>query len=173
MSMPLQDVLEGKYKVLEKIGEGGIGAVYKVRHRLLEEVRVIKVLRPEAASKEDLRERFLHEARMAIRLKHPNIAQLHDFSIAEDGRAYIVMEFIDGVALDAATGELRWTCDAAGATYGTPVLTQIGGVDGVVPPKGHVVRLADGKEPDLKMGLLSALLRYQVDEFRTARRLKR
>ena len=101
MSLPLQDVLKGKYEILEKIGEGGIGAVYKVRHRLLEEVRVIKVLRPEAASKEDLRERFLHEARMAIKLKHPNIAQLHDFSIAEDGRAYIVMEFIDGVALDA------------------------------------------------------------------------
>ena len=101
MSLPLQDVLKGKYEILEKVGEGGIGAVYKVRHRLLEEVRVIKVLRPEAASKEDLRERFLHEARMAIRLKHPNIAQLHDFSIAEDGRAYIVMEFIDGVALDA------------------------------------------------------------------------
>ncbi len=100
MSLPLQDVLKGKYEILEKIGEGGIGTVYKVRHRLLEEIRVIKVLRPEAASKEDLRERFLHEARMAIRLKHPNIAQLHDFSIAEDGRAYIVMEFIDGVSLD-------------------------------------------------------------------------
>ncbi len=101
MSLPLQDVLEGKYEILEKIGEGGIGAVYKVRHRLLEEVRVIKVLRPQAASKEDLRRRFLHEARMAIRLKHPNIAQLHDFSIAEDDRAYIVMEYIDGVGLDA------------------------------------------------------------------------
>ena len=101
MTLPLQDVLEGKYEILEKIGEGGIGAVYKVRHRLLEEIRVIKVLRPEAASQEDLRKRFLREARMAIRLKHPNVAQLHDFSIAEDGRAYIVMEFIDGVALDA------------------------------------------------------------------------
>ena len=104
MSLPLQDVLKGKYEILEKIGEGGIGAVYKVRHRLLEEIRVIKVLRPEAAAKQDLRERFLHEARMAIRLKHPNIAQLYDFSIAEDGRAYIVMEYIDGVALDALLG---------------------------------------------------------------------
>ncbi len=101
MSIPLRQALEGKYEILEKIGEGGIGAVYKVRHRLLEEVRVIKVLRPHVAAKQDLQERFLHEARMAIRLKHPNIAQLHDFSIADDGTAYIVMEYIDGVALDA------------------------------------------------------------------------
>lgn len=101
MTLPIEDALEGKYEILEKIGEGGIGSVYKVRHRLLDEIRVIKVLRPQVASKEDHQERFLHEARMAIRLKHPNIAQLHDFSISEEGTAFIVMEFIDGVALDA------------------------------------------------------------------------
>lgn len=101
MTLPIEDALEGKYEILEKIGEGGIGSVYKVRHRLLDEVRVIKVLRPQVASKEDHQERFLHEARMAIRLKHPNIAQLHDFSISDEGTAFIVMEFIDGIALDA------------------------------------------------------------------------
>jgi len=101
VTLPIEDALEGKYEILEKIGEGGIGAVYKVRHRLLDEIRVIKVLRPQVASREDHQERFLHEARMAIRLKHPNIAQLHDFSISEEGTAFIVMEFIDGIALDA------------------------------------------------------------------------
>ena len=101
MTLPLGEALEGKYEILEKIGEGGMGSVYKVRHRLLEEVRVIKVLRARAAEMEDLQRRFLREARMAIRLKHPNIAQLHDFSIAADGTAYIVMEFIDGIGLDA------------------------------------------------------------------------
>ncbi len=100
MTLPIEEVLEGKYEILDKIGEGGIGSVYKVRHRLLDEVRVIKVLRPQVAAKEDHQERFLHEARMAIRLKHPNIAQLHDFSISEEGTAFIVMEFIDGIALD-------------------------------------------------------------------------
>jgi serine/threonine-protein kinase len=101
VTLPIEDVLEGKYEIIEKIGEGGIGSVYKVRHRLLDEIRVIKVLRPQVASKEDHQERFLHEARMAIRLKHPNIAQLHDFSISDEGTAFIVMEFIDGIALDA------------------------------------------------------------------------
>lgn len=101
MALAIQDALEGKYEILEKIGEGGIGSVYKVKHRLLEEIRVIKVLRPQAAAKEDLQERFVHEARMAIRLKQPNIAQLHDFAVTTDGTAYIVMEFIDGVGLDA------------------------------------------------------------------------
>ncbi len=101
MVLPLQHLLEGKYEILEKIGEGGIGSIYKVRHRLLDEIRVIKVLQPQAATKEDLQKRFLHEARMAIKLKHPNIAQLYDFAITEEGTAYIVMEFIDGVTLDA------------------------------------------------------------------------
>jgi len=107
MTMPLQDMLGGKYEILEKIGEGGIGSVYKVKHRLLEEIRVIKVLRPQAASKEDLQRRFLREAKMAIRLKHPNIAQIYDFSVTDEGTAYLVMEYIDGVGLDAvlkATG---------------------------------------------------------------------
>ncbi len=107
MTMPLQEMLEGKYEILAKIGEGGIGSVYKVKHRLLEEIRVIKVLRPQAASKEEIQRRFLREAKMAIRLKHPNIAQLYDFAVTDEGTAYIVMEFIDGVGLNAvlkATG---------------------------------------------------------------------
>ncbi|HSL81658.1 MAG TPA: serine/threonine-protein kinase, partial [Thermoanaerobaculia bacterium] len=84
---------------MHKIKEGGMGAIYKVRHRLLEEVRVVKTIRPQFAEDEDLRERFLREAKTAIRLRHPNIAQLYDFSVDADGTAYIVMEYIDGVTL--------------------------------------------------------------------------
>ena len=75
-----------------------MGAIYKVRHRLLDEIRVVKVIRS-ARGRPPARagERFLREARAAIRLRHPNIAALHDFAIAEDGNAYIVMEFIDGL----------------------------------------------------------------------------
>lgn len=89
--------LKGKYEILEKLQEGGMGAVYKVRHRLLDEVRVIKVVRPQFKRDEEVKARFLREARTVIRLRHPNIAQLYDFSIDAEENAFIVMEFIDGV----------------------------------------------------------------------------
>ncbi len=91
--------LEGKYEILSKIREGGMGSVYKVRHRLLDEVRVIKVMRPHLASDEVLRARFLREAKVAIKLHHPNVAQIYDFTIDESDYAYLVMEFIDGFNL--------------------------------------------------------------------------
>lgn len=89
--------IDGKYEILEKLKEGGMGAIYKVRHRLLEEVRVIKVMRPTLRDDEELYARFLREAKMAIQLRHPNIAQLYDFTIDDDGNAFIVMEFIGGL----------------------------------------------------------------------------
>lgn len=92
----LHEHIEGKYEILEKIKEGGMGAIYKVRHRLLDEVRVVKVIRSHMEPTGETGERFLREARVANRLRHPNIASLHDFAIAEDGNAFIVMEFIDG-----------------------------------------------------------------------------
>ena len=92
-------LIEGKYEILGKIAEGGMGAIYKVRHRLLDEVRVVKVMRPQVAVDEDLKRRFLEEARTATRLKHPNIGTIYDFALDEDGTAYLVMEFIEGVNL--------------------------------------------------------------------------
>lgn len=95
----VHEQIDGKYEILHKIREGGMGAIYKVRHRLLDEVRVVKVIRSHADPEGEAGERFLREARAAIRLRHPNIANLHDFAIAEDGQAFIVMEFIDGWSL--------------------------------------------------------------------------
>ena len=98
MATPLAQ-LEGKYEILEKIREGGMGAVYKVRHRLLEEVRVVKVMRPHLAEDEVLQARFLREAKVAVKLRHPNLAQIYDFTVDDSGYAYLVMEFIDGLNL--------------------------------------------------------------------------
>ncbi len=78
-----------------------MGEIYKVRHRLLDEIRVVRVIRPEAASGREASARQLDEARAAIRLRHPNIAELHDFAMDDDGNAYIIMESIDGLPLDA------------------------------------------------------------------------
>ena len=77
-----------------------MGAIYLVRHRLLDELRVVKVLRSQLNTDEDLRQRFLREAKAAIQLRHPNIAQLYDFSVDEEGNASIVLEYIDGLTLE-------------------------------------------------------------------------
>lgn len=91
--------LEGKYEILEKLSEGGMGAVYKVRHRLLDSVRVIKVMRPHIAADDLFRARFVREAKLAIRLRHSNIAQVFDFTMGDDGAFYLVLEYIDGLDL--------------------------------------------------------------------------
>ena len=91
--------IEGKYEVIAKIREGGMGAIYKVRHRLLNELRVIKVMRPEVAESADQRKRFLREAQTATRLKHENVVSFYDFFVDDEGTAYMVMEYIDGINL--------------------------------------------------------------------------
>src|SRR5262245_59689101 len=92
-------LLEGKYEILAKIREGGMGTIYQVRHRLLDEIRVVKVMRASTVADADLKRRFLEEARTAIRLKHPNICSIYDFAADDNGTAYLVMEYIDGITL--------------------------------------------------------------------------
>jgi eukaryotic-like serine/threonine-protein kinase len=96
VALLLNDQIDGKYEILEKIREGGMGAIYKVRHRLLDEIRVVKVIRSQAEAVGEAADRFLHEAKAAIKLRHPNVAVLHDFAVGDDGQAFIVMEYIDG-----------------------------------------------------------------------------
>jgi serine/threonine-protein kinase len=96
---PPGTLLEGKYEILGKIREGGMGSIYRVRHRLLDEIRVVKVLRPQVVEDPEMRRRFLEEAKTAVRLKHPSICDHYDFALDDDGAAYLVMEYIDGVNL--------------------------------------------------------------------------
>jgi len=91
--------IDRKYEVLEKLAEGGMGAIYRARHLLLDEVRVIKTVRPQYRDDSDLRERFLREARVATHLHHSNIARIHDLSVGDDGTGCIVMEFVHGINL--------------------------------------------------------------------------
>ncbi|MCG8463025.1 MAG: protein kinase [Holophagales bacterium] len=88
--------IEEKYDILAKLGEGGMGSVYKARHKLLDELRVIKTIKPQLRSDSDLQNRFLREAQVAAKMSHPNIATLHDFAFTGDGTAYIVMQHVDG-----------------------------------------------------------------------------
>src|SRR5580765_8258851 len=94
------ETLDGKYQILEKIGEGGMGEVYKARHLHLDEIRIIKVTKPDALGEGRDPRRFQEEARMATLVRHPNVAALYDFSRLPDGSYYMVWEFIDGVTLE-------------------------------------------------------------------------
>ena len=80
----IQAKIDPKYEVVRKLREGGMGAIFLVRHRLLDELRVVKVLRSQLTNDEDLKQRFLREARIAIQLRHPNVAQLYDFSVDDE-----------------------------------------------------------------------------------------
>ena len=113
-------LLEGKYEILSKLREGGMGTIYLVRHRLLDQIRVIKVMRPHARADPDLRRRFVDEAKMATRLNHPNLCTIHDFAVDEDATAYLVMEFIEGVNL----AELRTIHGAPGLALSLEVAHQ-------------------------------------------------
>src|SRR5580704_5576031 len=90
----------GNYKIIEKIGEGGMGAVYKGVDLMLEREVAIKALRPELARQPHLVERFRTEAVTLARLNHPNIATLHSFFRQGDDY-YMVMEFVRGETLEA------------------------------------------------------------------------
>ena len=94
-------VLDGKYEILDKIGEGGMGEVYRARHLHLDEIRIIKVTKPDASGANSQPRRFQEEARLATLVRHPNVAGLYDFSRQPDGSFYMVWEFIDGVTLEA------------------------------------------------------------------------
>jgi serine/threonine protein kinase len=94
--------LPDKYEVLDQIGRGGMGTVFKAKHKDLDEIVAIKVLNPELLEKdgEALRKRFLTEAKAASRLHHPNLIMLKDYGVTEDGAAFMVMEFVDGQSLE-------------------------------------------------------------------------
>ena len=85
----------GRYALLERIGKGGMGVVYRARDTQLDRVVALKMIVTELADEEETRERFIREARAAADLNHPNIIKIYDFG-EEAGRAYIVMELLSG-----------------------------------------------------------------------------
>jgi tRNA A-37 threonylcarbamoyl transferase component Bud32 len=91
--------IDSRFEVIAKLGEGGMGTVYKVRHRSLDEIQIVKTMQAHFSSNEALRNRFINEARRGMRLRHPHIAAVHDFAVCADGTGYIVMEYVHGLNL--------------------------------------------------------------------------
>lgn len=92
-------IVRGKYEILEKIGSGGMASVYRARHLAFDEIRAIKVVRQWHAEDDDFIRRLRSEAVIARRLKHPNAVHVDDLDQLEDGRPFIVMEYIEGTDL--------------------------------------------------------------------------
>jgi eukaryotic-like serine/threonine-protein kinase len=84
-----------RYKILDQVGEGGIGAIYRAYDNILQRDVAIKVMRQEYARQAEFKQRFLEEARAVARLDHPSIVKVHDFGQHEN-QLYIVMEYIPG-----------------------------------------------------------------------------
>jgi len=107
----MRDERLGNYRVVSRIGEGGMGTVYRVEHALLGRAAAVKVLQPELSRNQDMVNRFFNEARATAQLQHPGIVDVFDFGYAEDGAAFIVMELLQGESLTsrlAREGRLPW-----------------------------------------------------------------
>ncbi len=101
-------VIDSRYRVIRKIGEGGMGTVYAGEHVEIGKDVAIKILHPAYSTQQDLVERFRREARAASRIGHPHIIDVTDFGETEDGCAYFVMEHLDGIDLaDVLSHERR------------------------------------------------------------------
>ena len=93
--------IDGRYLVIESLGEGGMGTVYRVEHRALQRSFALKVLRRDLAREAELCSRFIQEARTAATINHPNVIQITDFGELPDGSPYFVMEYLTGLPLSA------------------------------------------------------------------------
>jgi hypothetical protein len=97
---PLVDTIIGeRYRILGRIGEGGMGTVFRVEHTLMKKVLALKLLRAEFSNVPDAARRFEREAQSASRLSHPNIIAVTDFGHGAAGELFLVMEFVAGEPL--------------------------------------------------------------------------
>ena len=133
----------GNYQIAGAIGEGGMGAVYLGQHTMLGRRAAIKILLPEYSRDQDMVRRFFNEARAANAIRHPGIVEIHDFGFHSDGRAFIVMEFLEGESLQKRIdrsagpgGQPGWLAPASAVT----IARQIAGALGAAHRAGIVHR---------------------------------
>ncbi len=91
--------LSGRYNITRKVGQGGMGAVYEATHALIGKRVAVKVLLDKYAKREALVARLEKEARLASSIGHEHIVDITDFGVTEDGRNFVVMEFLEGESL--------------------------------------------------------------------------
>lgn len=92
-------LLDKKYRLINKLGEGGMGSVYRAQRLFMNDLVAIKFMRPEVVADPDIRQRFYQEAKVAARMKHPNVVTVFDCGETNDGLVYLVMEMLEGDSL--------------------------------------------------------------------------
>jgi eukaryotic-like serine/threonine-protein kinase len=107
----LGKVVAGRYRLETRLGEGGMGIVYRARHVLIDRVVALKIIRPDLRSETHLRQWMLREARAANRVDHAHIVQIYDIGETETNELYLVMEYLVGISLASvcAKGPLEVT----------------------------------------------------------------
>jgi serine/threonine protein kinase len=129
-------VLSERYRILKKLGEGGMGAVYLAEHVVIEKKIALKVLFPDLTRRPDLVQRFLQEAKSASRIGHENVIDITDFGQSEEGYVFIAMELLTGTELGQVLrhgGAMSWE-------RAQPILLQIGKALRAAHEKGIVHR---------------------------------
>ncbi|HNS98661.1 MAG TPA: protein kinase [Polyangiaceae bacterium] len=97
----LGKVIAGRYRLETRIGEGGMGVVYRARHVLIDRVVALKLIRPDLRGETHLRAWMLREARAANRVDHAHIVDIHDIGETDEGELYLVMEYLVGISLSS------------------------------------------------------------------------
>mgnify|MGYP000387848673 CR=1 FL=1 len=89
----------GNFRLLRKLGEGGMGVVYEAEHHTIGRRAAVKVMHAEFAKNDEYAKRFLNEARAVNIIRHPGLVEIFEFGQEQDGSLYIVMEFLEGKSL--------------------------------------------------------------------------
>jgi serine/threonine-protein kinase len=150
-------VLDGRYRIEARIGEGGMGAVYRGRQLSVDRMVAVKVMHPTFAADRDVAKRFLREARLASSLSAPGIVSVFEFGQTDDGLLYLVMELIDGTPLETLVKQGTFTptrvvhvalqlCDALEVAHAAGIIhrdLKPGNIIMLDTPTGEVVKVLD------------------------------
>ncbi|MBI3789308.1 MAG: protein kinase, partial [Gemmatimonadetes bacterium] len=98
-------VIGDKYRVLKRLGEGGMGQVFLAQHVMINRRSALKVMHPDLRHDPQAVSRFTREATNASSIEHPNVAAIYDYGVTRDGLVFLNMEYLDGRSLATVLAE--------------------------------------------------------------------